>query len=179
MLIDKDKFTKWIDEQHTSLFKHAFWMTGNRALAEDLVQETFYQAWKSRHDIENEDNPLPWLLTVLRRQVYKEYQQTRLDTLALSEQHIDVHIGGSDNSTEVNLDTLLDLGTGLMSLSTRQRELMLLHGLHGFTYDQIAEQLGIPIGTVMSRISRARQALRAFYTNSESDKVIVPFRKRN
>ena len=178
MLIDKEIFTKWIDEQHSSLFKHAFWMTGNRALAEDLVQETYYQAWKSRNNIVSDHNPLPWLLTVLRRLVYKEYQQARLDALALSEQHIEQHIEGSGSPTEVDLDTLLDLGTGLLSLSTRQRELLLLHSLHGFTYDQISEQLGIPIGTVMSRISRARQTLRAFYTNSESHKVIVPFRKR-
>jgi RNA polymerase sigma-70 factor (ECF subfamily) len=174
MLKDKQKFLHWIDNCHSALFKHAFWMTGNRALAEDLVQETFYQAWKNRHSIENEDNPLPWFLTVLRRAVYKEYQQARFDASSVSEQHIE----NSRNFSESDLDTMIDLGNGLMSLSARQRELLLLHGLHGFTYEQISEQLSIPIGTVMSRISRARQTLRAFYAKDDADKVIVPFKKR-
>jgi RNA polymerase sigma-70 factor (ECF subfamily) len=174
MLIDKQKFVEWIDNHHAVLFKHAFWMTGNRSLAEELVQETFYQAWKSRQGIKNEDNPLPWLLTVLRRAVYKEYQHARLNILSLSEQHLE----DSDSFSAEDLDTLCDLSTGLMSLSTRQRELLLLHSFHGFTYEQIGEHLGIPIGTVMSRISRARQTLRAFYTSDEGDRVIVPFRKR-
>ncbi|WP_455211970.1 RNA polymerase sigma factor [Kaarinaea lacus] len=174
MLINKDKFIRWIDNHHVSLFKHAFWMTGNRALAEDLVQETFYEAWKNRHSIKNDDNPFPWLLTVLRRAVYKEHQQARLDALALSEQYLEE----SENYSEEDIDVLYDLGTGLMSLSTRQREMLLLHSLHGFSYEQISEQMGIPIGTVMSRIARARQMLRAFYTKDEADKVIVPFRKR-
>ena len=174
MLKDKQKFNDWIDNCHAALFKHAFWMTGNRALAEDLVQETFYQAWKNRLSIENEDNPLPWLLTVLRRAVYKEYQHARLDPLSLSEEHID----NSANFVQNDLDALVDLGYGLMSLSARQRELLLLHALHGFTYEQISEQLNIPIGTVMSRIARARQTLRAFYVNDDVDKVVVPFKKR-
>lgn len=174
MLKDKEIFVRWIDNHHAALFKHAFWMTGNRALAEDLVQETFYQAWKSRHSIEDQENPLPWLITVLRRAVYKEFQQSRLDTLALSEQHIEHGSGLS----ETDLDTLVDLGNGLMSLSARQRELLLLYSLHGFTYEQISQQLSIPIGTVMSRIARARDMLRAFYEKDVSDKVVVPFRKK-
>jgi len=174
MLKDKQKFLHWIDDYHAALFKHAFWMTGNRALAEDLVQETFYQAWKSRTSIENKDNPFPWLLTVLRRAVYKEHQQVRLDSLALSEQYIE----NDSNLSENDLDTLVDLGNGLMSLSARQRELLLLYSLHGFTYEQISDQLGIPIGTVMSRIARAREMLRAFYEIDEANKVVIPFRKR-
>ena len=174
MLKNKEIFIHWIDAYHAALFKHAFWMTGNRALAEDLVQETFFQAWKNRHSIEDQENPLPWLITVLRRSVYKELQQARLDTVALSEQHID----SDSHLSEFDLDTLVDLGNGLMSLSARQRELLLLYSLHGFTYEQISQQLGIPIGTVMSRIARARDMLRAFYKKDESDKVVVPFRKR-
>ena len=174
MLINKEKFIEWIDNTHAALFKHAFWMTGNRSLAEDLVQETFYQAWKNRHSIENANNPLPWLLTVLRRAVYKEYQQATLDPVSLSEENIE----NSGHFVENDLDLLVDLGYGLMSLSARQRELLLLYGLHGFSYEQISEQLSIPVGTVMSRIARARQSLRAYYSNQDVDEVIIPFKKR-
>ena len=173
MLKNKEIFVQWIDNHHAALFKHAFWMTGNRALAEDLVQETFYQAWKSRHSIDDQENPLPWLITVLRRSVYKELHQARLDATALSEQHLEYESCLSED----DLDTLVDLGNGLMSLSARQRELLLLYSLHGFTYEQISQQLHIPIGTVMSRIARARDTLRAFYEKDKSEKV-VPFRKR-
>lgn len=173
MLKDKQIFLHWIDSCHGALFKHAFWMTGNRTLAEDLVQETFYQAWKNRHSIENPDNVLPWLLTVLRRAVYKEYQQARPDSISLSEEHIDDPVDLSQD----HLDALVDLSNGLMSLSARQRELLLLHALHGFSYEQISEQLSIPIGTVMSRIARARQTLRAFFSKDNANNVIIPFKK--
>jgi RNA polymerase sigma-70 factor (ECF subfamily) len=67
-----------------------------------------------------------------------------------------------------------------MSMSARQRDILLLHALHGFSYEQISEQVGIPLGTVMSRISRARQVLKEFYANDDFDgKVIVPFKKRS
>jgi len=174
MLIDKEKFVNWIECHHAALYKHAFWMTGNRALAEDLVQETFYQAWNSRHNIENTDNPLPWLLTVLRRAVYKEHQHSRLTVLDLNEENIEE----LSNGTEDDFATLVDLGNALMCLSPRQREMLLLFGLHGFSYQQISDQLNIPIGTVMSRIGRARQTLRAFYANEGSDPVVVPLRKK-
>ena len=174
MLIDKEKFVGWIDYHHAALYRHAFWMTGNRALADDLVQETFYQAWKNRHNIENADNPLPWLLTVLRRAVYKEYQHTRLIVLDLNEEKLAELGNGSDD----DITTLIDMGNAMMCLSPRQREMLLLYSLHGFSYQQISDQLNIPIGTVMSRIGRARQTLRAFYDNEGSDSVVVPLRKK-
>jgi len=176
MLPDKQKFIEWIDNCHQALFKHALWMSGNRSLAEDLVQETFYQAWKGRHTVENRDNPLPWLLTVLRRALYKEQQQPRFEACSLDEECLE----HPQSLSPENLDALIDLGNGLMALSTRQRDLLLLHVLHGFSYEQISEQLGIPLGTVMSRISRARQVLKTFYANDEDDeKVVVPFKKRS
>ena len=173
---DQQKFVEWIDLCHGALFKHALWMTGNRSLAEDLLQETFYQAWKSRHAIENETSPLPWLLTILRRALYKELQQTRLETIPLDEQHLE----NPQSLASEDLDMMVDLGKGLMSMSARQRDLLLLHVLHGFSYEQISEQVGIPLGTVMSRISRARQVLKVFYANDDFDeKVVVPFKKKS
>jgi RNA polymerase sigma-70 factor (ECF subfamily) len=170
MLIEKQKFTNWIDRYHGPLFKHALWMTGNRSLAEELVQETFYQAWKSRHGIENDSQPLAWLLTILRRAVYKEHQHARALSAGFAQDSI-------DSPAVEDPEALLDLGRGLLSLSARQRDILLLHALHGFSYEQIGEQLNIPVGTVMSRISRARQALRGFYA-AEEDPVVVPIRKK-
>ncbi len=156
MEISEALFKQWIVQHHESVYRHAFWMTSNIDLAKDLVQDTYYQAWKHRTSLHDEKKVLPWLLTILRRIVYKEYQHpnrklTSLDTL--------VELDLVATTPNENIDEMIDLERELNSLSMSQREILLLYALHGFTYDEISEQLEIPTGTVMSRLSRARKAM--------------------
>ena len=147
-------FDVWISRYHSALYKHALWMTGNAELAADMVQETYYQAWASMDSLQEKDKAFPWLLTILRRAVYKEqrYQYKNLETIKQLE-HLDNPKAG-DNS-----HLLLDLYYMFDRLSAKQRETFLLFTLHGFSYAEISQQLDVPIGTVMSRISRAKKIL--------------------
>lgn len=165
----KEKFSHWIERYHAALYRHALWMTGQPDLAADMVQETYYQAWQSLGKLRDDDHALPWLLIILRRAVYREHrQQCRFDHLARE-------FGMLENKTkdDVEDNELLDLCHSLEALSPSHRETLLLYALHGFTYQEISEQLDIPVGTVMSRISRARAALNRLLNDNQQHAKVV------
>jgi len=127
-------------------------MTADTHTAQDVVQETFFQAWKARGQLQDRSRVLPWLLAILERNVYRA---GRSRPLPLPEA---VDLGSDGTGTDA--DALIDLARGLQSLRPMDRNLLLLYALHGLGYREIAEQLEIPIGTVMSRLSRCRASLR-------------------
>ena len=150
----RNKFDGWISQYYSVLFKHALWMTGSRDIASDMVQDAFYQAWCGISSLRDEDRILPWLLTILRRAVYKEqrHQYRHLETISELAALESENVHSADPS-------FLDIYSAFENLSPANRETILLHYLHGFSYAEISEQLEIPIGTVMSRIARGKAAL--------------------
>ena len=164
------KFDGWIHRYHGALYKHALWMVGSQDIAQEMVQEAFFQAWLSMDSLKDEDKALPWLLTILRRTVYREQrcQYRNQETLEALKQ-LDLEVTQSDAFT------LMEIYNALEPLSPKLRDTFLLHHLHGFSYEEISAQLEIPTGTVMSRISRAREALQK-QQNTDS-KNVIDFRK--
>ena len=163
---NSEKFGRWIHQYHGALYKHALWMVGSQDTAQDMTQEAFYQAWLSIDSLKEESKALPWLLTILRRAVYREQRcqyrnQETLETL----RQLDLEVQQADAFT------LMEIYSALEHLSPKLRDTFLLHHLHGFSYDEISAQLQIPAGTVMSRISRAREALQK-QQDTDSEKVI-------
>ena len=120
----------------------------------DMVQEAFFQAWLSMESLQDSRKALPWLLTILRRTIYREQRCSyrHAETVAQLQQ-MDTRV------TQTDAYPLLEIYSALGSLSPNQREVFLLHHLHGFSYEEISSQLEIPLGTVMSRLSRARDTL--------------------
>lgn len=160
------KFGDWIHHYHGALYKHALWMVGSHDVAQEMVQEAYFQAWLSMNSLKEEDKALPWLLTILRRTVYREQrcQYRNQETLEALKQ-LDLEQAQPDSFT------LLEIYGALEFLSPKLRDTFLLHHLHGFTYEEISAQLEIPTGTVMSRISRARETLQK-QQNADNEKVI-------
>lgn len=160
------RFGDWIHRYHGALYKHALWMVGSHDIAQEMVQEAYFQAWLSMDALKEEDKALPWLLTILRRTVYREQrcQYRNQETLnTLKQQDLE--------DTQSDAFALLEIYDALEYLSPKLRDTFLLHHLHGFSYEEISAQLKIPTGTVMSRISRAREALQK-QQNTDSAKVI-------
>lgn len=141
---------------HVKLYQHAYWMTGNKELAAECVQECFYQAWLSRRSLREPAKAYPWLLTILRRTVFREIksrQQLR--------EAVDIDVAAETVSAdEHDLVLLHDLTRALSMLPAQQCDLILLHALQGYDYEELSILLETPIGTVMSRLARARAALR-------------------
>lgn len=152
---DKAQFECWVLEHHAALYRHALWMTSRGDVADDCVQETYYRAWNARKSLKDKAKVFSWLLTILRRTVYREYEQRSQNlkfTVEISEELVE-QVEYKDQGE------ILDLIKAMSSISTAHRDILLLQTLHGFSYQEISDSLEIPMGTVMSRLSRAREAL--------------------
>jgi RNA polymerase sigma-70 factor (ECF subfamily) len=150
--------TKGIAAHIPQLRRYARALTGDYTAAEDLVQDTLERAWKRFSLWRSGSNLRAWLFTIMhnifinqvRTEPHKQNQNA--DPSAL-------HLWGS-RTPEDRLE-LEDLSKALRRLPNEQREVILLIGLEQMSYNETARVLGIPIGTVMSRLSRGREQLRA------------------
>lgn len=148
------------------LYNFAHWLTQDRAAAEDLVQETYMKALRGFSSFQQGTNFRAWMYKILRNTFLTT--QTGLKAWALVSLDSD---GEGDQPTEPTASETPEsvllarvqqetIQSALESLPVKFREIVLLCDLEEMTYQEIGETLGIPIGTVMSRISRARKAMR-------------------
>ena len=150
-----------------SLYHVALRLTRNRAEAEDVVQEAFLRAFRSFHRFNPGTNCRAWLFTILRnvflnrvRTQGREVLETEMGGLDQAETTTEVH--ADKNPEEHFLQTMLhgDVDRALTTLPLAFREAVMLVDIEGLTYREVAQVLGCPIGTVMSRLSRGRALLR-------------------
>lgn len=154
-MLSRAVFESLIDEHHEALYRYALWMIGETEMAMDLVQETYYQAWKSRKSLRDEAKAFYWLLTILRRSIFREYSRQKK---VQSEMFIS-ETEQSAQTDNVDIELMVDLGNALQRMPEKYRDILLLYSLYGMSYVEIAAYLDLPLGTVTSRIARARQAL--------------------
>jgi RNA polymerase sigma-70 factor, ECF subfamily len=131
-------------------------LTGDQASADDLAQDALMKAWDARASYQMGTNMKAWTFMILRNQFYSEkrrsWRQTQLDQDAAERTLVAV----DDPQAPVALD---ELRLGLGMLPAEQREALILVGAGGFAYEEAAEICGCAVGTVKSRVSRARRAL--------------------
>jgi RNA polymerase sigma factor (sigma-70 family) len=147
-----------------SLYNHAYWLTRNQAEAEDLVQETFTKALRAFDSFQPGTNFKAWIFRILRN----TFLTTRTGiaasrTLFLEDHPEPLDTAAADPTPEDNLirlDNEAALHAALEQLQPPLREALLLCDVEEINYKDIAVILDVPIGTVMSRISRARRTLR-------------------
>jgi RNA polymerase sigma-70 factor, ECF subfamily len=151
------------------LYRTALRLTHNRAEAEDLVQETWLRALRHFDQFDPGSNCRAWLVTILRNAFLNKLRREgreRLESEAAGDSAGSATFEDSavERSTpeEEFLQTVFhgDVERALKTLSEASRQVIMLADLEGFTYREIAQVLSCPIGTVMSRLSRARQLLR-------------------
>jgi RNA polymerase sigma-70 factor, ECF subfamily len=147
-----------------SLYNHAFWLTRNQAEAEDLVQETFSKALRAFDSFQVNTNFKAWIIRILRNTFLTSRTGIAASRTVFLEDHPHV-LDTSDASPTpedhlIRLDHQAALQRALEQLEPPLREALLLCDVEEVKYKDIALILDIPIGTVMSRISRARRALR-------------------
>jgi RNA polymerase sigma factor (sigma-70 family) len=141
----------------------ARWLTRNGHDAEDVVQEAFLRAFKFFSGFHGEDGRA-WLLTIVRNTFYTWLQQNRRHELTtdLDEvQEVESHDPSPEAILQQNIDHAL-LREALEALPVEYREVVILRELEGFSYKEIADLADMPIGTVMSRLARARKRLQQF-----------------
>jgi len=141
------------------LFRIAMWFAPDRAAAEDLVQETFVEALGSFHRFERGTNCRAWLITIMRHLQGKRWR-ARSRVRMISDDEIDLE--GTIPFEPPTPQNLTDEGVlkALEALPRAFQEVLLLADVEELSYKEIAATLQIPVGTVMSRLHRARQMLR-------------------
>jgi len=145
-------------EQHIPrLRRYARALTGDRAAADDLVQDTLERALSRFHLWRRGSDLRAWLFTIMHN-IFVNQARSRMryphDTL-------DESAADALHYREPDWTDLRDIGDALERLPVEQRTVVLLVGLEQFTYEEAARVLQVPIGTVMSRLSRGRERMRA------------------
>ena len=147
------------------LYNHACWLTGDRADAEDLVQETYAKALKGFGSFAEGTNLRAWMFKILRNAFLNSRSGLKQNTSYLEDEET-----GADEAVahEVTPEALLlatesqgAIFSALEKLPVAHREIILLCDVDEMSYREIAQVLDVPAGTVMSRLARARRNLRA------------------
>ena len=148
------------------LYNFAHWLTQDRAAAEDLVQETYMKALRGFSSFQQGTNFRAWMYKILRNTFLTTQSGLKAwASVSLDSDHDDDKVAEpavSETPESVLLARVQQetIQNALENLPVKFREIVLLCDLEEMSYQEIGETLGIPIGTVMSRLSRARKAMR-------------------
>jgi len=151
----KARFNQLVTQWSTDLYRFSYWLSQDKGLAEELVQETFLRAWKAIDQLKEIDKAKSWLFTILRREHARKFERK---VIPINPEHELESVAGKssdDTSTEAFV-----LHQALEKLAPEYREPLLLQVIAGYSMDEIAEQLDLSKGAVMTRLFRARNRLR-------------------
>jgi RNA polymerase sigma-70 factor, ECF subfamily len=138
------------------LFRFLYWLCRNRSLAEDVMQETLLRAWKSLDSLSDEKAVRSWLLTIARRELARTFERKRIPTIDLdSANEAEREAFATEDDHDVR-----EMRRAIMQLDAIHREPLVLQVMLGYSTDEIAQQLDISLPAVLTRLHRARHALR-------------------
>ena len=166
--IKEEDFTNETLPHENALYNYALKISGNTDDAQDLVQETYYKAYRHFDKFQSGTNSKAWMFMILKNTFINDYRKSKREPYKLDYEQIQNFYKNvkSDRSEENNLDKefyndLFDdeLTEAIDQLPTKMREVFLLCDLEGYSYEETAELVDCPIGTVRSRLHRARHML--------------------
>ena len=147
-----------IAEHIPRLRRYARALTADPWAADDLVQDTLERAWAQAHRWQPGTNLRGWLLAIMHNLRVDALRRSRFDAGPIDD---DAAAALPTRATQDDRLELAGLAAALEQVPEAQRAVLLLVGLEGMTYAEIAATLDVPIGTVMSRLARGRERLRA------------------
>ena len=163
-----DEFKNEALPHEDALYNYALKISGNTDDAHDLVQETYYKAYRHFDKFESGTNCKAWMFMILKNSFINDYRKSKREPYTYDYEAIQNFYENvkSDRAQSNNLDSdfyndLLDdeLSEAINQLPTKMREVFLLCDLEGYSYEETAELVQCPIGTVRSRLHRARHML--------------------
>ncbi|MFI5823689.1 RNA polymerase sigma factor [Streptomyces rishiriensis] len=170
---ESSAFAELFDSYSRAVYNHAFRLTADWSVAEDVMAATFLEAWKLRDRVDPEGGSLrPWLLGIATNTARNQYRSNRRYRAAANAAAA-AELSVADHADEVadRVDDRRRLATALTALAALrrpEREVITLCLGEGLDYEAAAEALGIPVGTVASRLSRARKKVRALAEAAEA-----------
>lgn len=171
-------FTRYVVPEVDTLYRVALSLTRNHADAKDLVQDTLVRAYRSIDRFDGR-HPRAWLFTIVRNTHINRQRRRRPELLHDPDAtlaRLESTESGAGNAEDRVMDRTFDAAveSSLRDLSPKYRQVVELVDIDGLTYEEAAGVLGVPVGTVMSRLHRARRRMR----NQLAEAGIAPRRSR-
>jgi RNA polymerase sigma-70 factor (ECF subfamily) len=160
-------FDQLVRRLSPDLYRFAYWLSRDEALAQDLVQEGFLRAWRSLADLRDDKAAKAWLMTIVRREHARLFERKvpPLDDIA------DLVIEDRDNPSAYELKEIQEMRDAIGRIDDKYREPLLLQLVGGFSCEEIADQLGITASAVMTQLFRARAKLKALLRGDSEGKI--------
>jgi RNA polymerase sigma factor (sigma-70 family) len=158
---NRERFSKLVLPHLADAYALAYRITGSHADAEDVLQEACLRAFRAVGDVVD-ITARAWVMTIMRNAAFTWIRKNRPSTVFAVDDLEEVEVAQTDPGDpgpETMLIAKSDMETGIAALPDPFRETVILRNLHGLSYREIAERTKVPIGTVMSRLARARKFL--------------------
>lgn len=153
------RFDALVGVFHADMFRYAYWLCGNRDLAQDLVQDTMLRAWRALDSLREEAAAKQWLITILRRELARHYERAKPPGIELEKVPLEATGPGPEDDAETRI-----LRRNISELDADYREPLVMQVLLGFSVADIADVLEMKEATVLTRLYRARRKLAASMT---------------
>lgn len=150
---DEARYNAWVREHYRFLLRSAWALTGSRATAEDIVQDCYATAWARQHQLRQPELVRAWLFQIMRRNALRH--------LAPRLKSTDEDATPEQPAPDSGLEDRLDVVKALGRIAPIHREVLVLYYFDDMSTVRMAEALEIAPGTVLSRLARAREALKA------------------
>ena len=138
------------------MYRYAAWLCRDKAIAEDVVQEALLRAWKSLDALRDDGAAKPWLLTIVRRENARYFERKQLETVDID----NLTASQAALLSERPDEDIGDMREAIFTLEDDYREPLVLQVLMGYSTNEIAEQMGLKQGAVLTRLHRARAKLK-------------------
>ena len=151
----RQRFDRLVAVFHDDMYRYAAWLSRDRTIAEDVVQEALLRAWKSLDALRDDAAAKPWLLTIVRRENARYFERKRLETVdidALTPSQAAILADQPD-------DDIGELRQAIYALDDDYREPLVLQVLMGLSTKEIAAQMELTQAAVLTRLHRARGKL--------------------
>lgn len=152
----QERFEALVRAYHADLYRYAYWLSQQKSVAEDLVQDTFLRAWKGLDQLLDTRQAKSWLITILRRENARRFERKQFDYQDTAE---DI-LFDDDQLTAEQLAEQRTIRRHIMQLPLEYREPLLLQLILGMTGEEIAVVLSMNLNTANTRLFRARQQLK-------------------
>ncbi len=152
----RGRFDELVAVCYQDMYRYAVWLSRDKAIAEDVVQEALLRAWKSLDALREDAAAKPWLLTIVRRENARWFERRRLETVDVD----DLTPAQEAVIAETHDDEIDDVREAIFRLDDEYREPLVLQVLMGYSTKEIAELMELRQGAVLTRLHRARHKLR-------------------
>ena len=153
----RERFDRIVGVHYPDMYRYAAWLSRDRAIAEDVVQEALLRAWKSLESLRDDASARYWLLTIVRRENARYFEKKRLQTVDID----NLTAAQAALVAEPADEGLADMRRAIYELDDDYREPLVLQVLMGYSTIEIADHMGLKQGAVLTRLHRARAQLKA------------------